>query len=118
VLLLDTGLGDAGDEAEAWYRPRRVPVDRALAGVGLGIEDVGLVVNCRLHFDHIGGNPAFAGRPLFCQRGELEAARAGDYTVPELVDREPVDAARYLGRYACHVGDLEVSQDDTGNGSG
>jgi N-acyl homoserine lactone hydrolase len=86
VLLLDTGLGEADDETEAWYRPRRVSVDEALGTVGLATADVGLVVNCHLHFDHIGGNPRFAGRPLFCQRTELETARAGDYTVPELVD--------------------------------
>src|SRR6476661_774863 len=67
VLLLDTGLGDAGDEAEARYRPRRVPLDEALATAGLRADEVALVVNCHLHFDHIGGNPAFAGRPLFCQ---------------------------------------------------
>ena len=86
VLLLDTGLGKADEETEAWYRPRRVSVDEALGTVGLTTADVGLVVNCHLHFDHIGGNPRFAGRPLFCQRTELETARAGDYTVPELVD--------------------------------
>ncbi len=86
VLLLDTGLGGADDETEAWYRPRRVPIADALSTAGLTLDDVSLVVNCHLHFDHIGGNPRFAGRPLFCQRGELETARAGDYTVPELVD--------------------------------
>jgi N-acyl homoserine lactone hydrolase len=86
VLLMDTGLGDAGEETEAWYRPVRVPIDDALGGAGLAIDDVALVVNCHLHFDHIGGNPRFAGPPLFCQRRELETARAGDYTVPELVD--------------------------------
>src|ERR1700749_1604118 len=68
VLLLDTGLGDAGEETEAWYRPVRVPVDDALREAGLAVDDVALVVNCHLHFDHIGGNPRFAGRPLFCQR--------------------------------------------------
>ncbi len=26
VLLLDTGLGAADEETEAWYRPRRVPL--------------------------------------------------------------------------------------------
>jgi N-acyl homoserine lactone hydrolase len=86
VLLLDTGLGVADEEAEAWYRPRRVSIGDALATVGLAAGDVALVVNCHLHFDHIGANPGFAGRPLFCQRRELETARAGDYTVPELVD--------------------------------
>ncbi|WP_151084075.1 MBL fold metallo-hydrolase [Nocardioides cynanchi] len=86
VLLLDTGLGQADDETEAWYRPRRVSIDDALATAGLATGDVGLVVNCHLHFDHIGANPRFAGRPLFCQRRELETARAGDYTLPGLVD--------------------------------
>src|SRR3954451_17600023 len=82
VLLLDTGFGDADEETEAWYRPARVPLDDALRAVGLGIDDVSLVVNCHLHVDHIGGNPRFTGVPLFCQRQELEVARAGDYTVP------------------------------------
>ena len=86
VLLLDTGLGDAGEETEEWYRPVRVPMDEALGVAGLTTDDVSLIVNCHLHFDHIGGNPRFAGRPLFCQRRELDLARAGDYTVPELVD--------------------------------
>ncbi|PVG83199.1 MBL fold metallo-hydrolase [Nocardioides gansuensis] len=86
TLLLDTGLGDAGPEVEAWYRPRRVSVDDALRQVGLTTHDIDLVVNCHLHFDHIGGNPTFGGRPIFCQRHELDAARTPDYTVPQLVD--------------------------------
>ncbi len=86
VLLLDTGLGDAGPETEAHYRPRRTPLAAALDSVGLGVSDVDLVVNCHLHFDHVGANPAFAGRPIFCQRSELEAAGVTDYTVPALVD--------------------------------
>jgi N-acyl homoserine lactone hydrolase len=86
VLLLDTGLGEAGAETDAWYRPRRIPVQDALRTVGLTTDDIGLVVNCHLHFDHVGGNPSFRGRPIYCQRAELEAARAPDYTVPHLVD--------------------------------
>lgn len=86
VLLLDTGLGDADEETEAWYRPRRVRVEDALPRVGLTTDDIDLVVNCHLHFDHIGGNPSFAGRPIHCQRSELETARTTDYTVPALVD--------------------------------
>jgi N-acyl homoserine lactone hydrolase len=86
VLLLDTGLGEADPETEAWYRPRRVTIDDALRKLGLTLDDVDLVVNCHLHFDHIGGNPAFAGTPIHCQRAELDTARTTDYTVPQLVD--------------------------------
>jgi N-acyl homoserine lactone hydrolase len=92
LLLLDTGLGEADEETDAWYRPRRVHVADALASVGVALGDVAIVVNCHLHFDHIGGNPQFAGRPILCQRTELETARAGDYTVEALVD---FDGARY-----------------------
>jgi N-acyl homoserine lactone hydrolase len=86
TLLLDTGLGDAGPEVEAWYRPRRVPLESALGQVGMTTADIDVVVNCHLHFDHIGANPTFRGRPIFCQRTELDSARTTDYTVPQLVD--------------------------------
>jgi N-acyl homoserine lactone hydrolase len=86
LLLLDTGLGRADEETEAWYRPRRVDIRDALGSLGLAVGDVDLVVNCHLHFDHIGGNPNFAGRPILCQRQELETARTTAYTVPALVD--------------------------------
>jgi N-acyl homoserine lactone hydrolase len=92
VLLLDTGLGEGDAGTEAWYRPRRHRLDDALGSLGLTVEDVSLVVNCHLHFDHIGGNPRFAGRALFAQRLELDTARAGEYTFPELVD---FDGASY-----------------------
>lgn len=92
VLLLDTGLGEADADTESWYRPRRVTIERALHRIGLTPGDVDLLVNCHLHFDHIGGNPAFAGHAIHCQRRELETARTTDYTVPELVD---FSGARY-----------------------
>src|ERR1700728_88938 len=57
------------------------------AEVGARVEDVRLVVNCHLHFDHCGGNPDLPGRPIFTQRVELETARtAENYTLPELID--------------------------------
>ncbi len=86
LLLLDTGMGSHPD-VDAHYQPRRRPLPAALAAAGARTEDVRLVVNCHLHFDHCGGNPGLAGRPIFAQRVELETARtAADYTLPELVD--------------------------------
>ena len=85
---MDTGLGVGDEETEAWYRPSRVGIADALSTVGLSVGDIDLVVNCHLHFDHIGGNPSFPATPIHCQRKELETARAGEYTFPELVDFE------------------------------
>lgn len=102
VLLLDTGLGEADEETENWYRPRRVKIEDALRTVGLRVEDIELIVNCHLHFDHIGGNPALPGRPILCQRRELETAHTTNYTVPALIDfagarYEPLDGETQIG---------------------
>jgi N-acyl homoserine lactone hydrolase len=35
LLLLDTGLGEADEETETWYRPRRIRVDDALRAIGV-----------------------------------------------------------------------------------
>jgi N-acyl homoserine lactone hydrolase len=86
LLLLDTGMGRHPD-VDAHYQPRRRALPAALAAAGARAGDVRFVANCHLHFDHCGGNPALAGRPVFTQRVELETARAaGNYTLPELVD--------------------------------
>jgi N-acyl homoserine lactone hydrolase len=84
-VLLDTGMGEDAD-VDAHYRPARRHLTTALADVGVRPEDVQLLVNCHLHFDHCGGNPQLAGRPIFTQQIELDAARTADYTLPHLVD--------------------------------
>ncbi len=86
LVLLDTGLGQGDAETEDWYRPQRVPLEDALRALGAALDDIEVVVNCHLHFDHCGGNPLLAGRPVMCQRGELEVAQAGNYTMEHLVD--------------------------------
>ncbi len=89
LVLLDTGMGSAPD-VDAHYRPRRRDVRDALRDNGIAAADVALVINCHLHFDHCGGNPVFAGRPVVVQRRELDLARQPDYTLPELVDHDGV----------------------------
>lgn len=85
LVLLDTGMGTDAD-VEAHYRPVRRSLPAALADAGVSPEDVGLVINCHLHFDHCDGNLGLVGRPIFTQRVELEAARGNNYTLPDLVD--------------------------------
>ncbi|MFJ9471016.1 N-acyl homoserine lactonase family protein [Streptomyces caniferus] len=86
LVLFDTGVGAADPETEAHYRPRRRSLEGALAAVGVPLSEISLVVNCHLHFDHCGGNPLLAGRPIVVQSVELAAARGGDYTIDALID--------------------------------
>ena len=85
VLLLDTGMGNDVD-VDVRYRPKRIPLGVALETAGLTADDVQLVVNCHLHFDHCGGNPLLPGRPVIVQQVERAAARGDSYTLPDLVD--------------------------------
>ncbi|MBA3265704.1 MAG: N-acyl homoserine lactonase family protein [Nocardioidaceae bacterium] len=86
LVLFDTGLGLGDGETEDWYRPRRIALTDALTTVGVALHEINVVVNCHLHFDHCGGNPMLAGRPVVCQRRELAAAEQGNYTMEHLID--------------------------------
>ncbi|MGW3557924.1 MBL fold metallo-hydrolase [Streptomyces sp. NPDC000963] len=78
ALLLDTGMGTGSPETDAHYRPVRRPLT-------VGPADVDAVVDCHLHFDHIGGNQRFPGTPVLVQRTELALARAGGHTIDSLL---------------------------------
>lgn len=66
LVLIETGLGNKSDERaieiygiDALPDPPAVGADRVQAGVreaGFSPEDVTLVINTHLHFDHAGGN--------------------------------------------------------------
>ncbi|MBB6080240.1 glyoxylase-like metal-dependent hydrolase (beta-lactamase superfamily II) [Streptomyces paradoxus] len=86
LILFDTGIGSAGPETEARYRPRRRDLQNALSAAGVALDDISLVANCHLHFDHCGGNPLLGGRPILVQDVELATARKGGYTIDALID--------------------------------
>jgi len=57
------------------------------------MDEIKIVANCHLHFDHCGGNPLFAGLPIVTQATELSLARTEPfYTLRNLVEFE---GARY-----------------------
>jgi N-acyl homoserine lactone hydrolase len=86
ALLFDTGMG-SDPEVDCHYLPRRYELREALAAAGTRLEQVTLVTNCHLHFDHCGGNPLLGDRPVFVQTTELSTARkTQDYTLPELIE--------------------------------
>ncbi len=86
LILFDTGIGRGDPETEAHYRPHRRNLQAALSAAGVTLDDLTLVANCHLHFDHCGGNPLLAGTPILVQDTELACARKGGYTFDELID--------------------------------
>src|SRR5262245_54140571 len=83
LVIVDTGMVESHPEIEE-YRP----TVRPLTEQDVDLDQVILVINTHLHFDHCGGNRLFPGTPIYVQRVELEAARGPDYTIPEWVDFE------------------------------
>lgn len=88
-VLVETGLGDKWSEKQArmYGIERRAPFGESLRALtGCAPEDVTIVVNTHLHFDHAGGNtvldeggrhaPAFPNARYFVSREEYEHAEA------------------------------------------
>lgn len=92
-ILVDTGLGPKEDEKfQRMFAVERTPtILESLKRLGLGPDDIHLVINTHLHFDHAGGNtmrredgsirPAFPKARYVIQYGEFEdAGRANERT--------------------------------------
>jgi N-acyl homoserine lactone hydrolase len=92
VFLWDTGIGEH-PEVERLFKPVRWPLEAQLAALGVRMDEVRVIGNCHLHFDHAGGNSLFPGVPILAQRVEHEsAAIVEDYTIPGIAD---FSGARY-----------------------
>lgn len=86
-ILVETGAGDKWppkfNDIYAFEKPPRL-LDK-LAALGLAPEDISIVINTHLHFDHCGWNtrvidgrlkPTFPNAKYFVQRGEFEHAKS------------------------------------------
>ncbi len=104
AIVFDTGIGQADEETEQHYQPVRRSLRAALSGIGLDLDDVRFVVNCHLHFDHCGGNPAFSRTPIVVQETELANAHTVGYTFPTLIDFPEA-------RYETIAGEIELIPD-------
>ena len=87
-VLIETGIGDKWSPkfVEMYGIDRRSSLDETLkAKTGYGAEDISIVVNTHLHFDHAGGNtrlnesaevvPSFRNARYFVSSNELEHAQ-------------------------------------------
>jgi glyoxylase-like metal-dependent hydrolase (beta-lactamase superfamily II) len=102
LLLYETGIGCGNERLDSYYQVVPRPIGAELEAYGHHIDDVRLVVNSHLHFDHCGNNMKFPGVPIYVQASEYEAAQQPDYTVPEWVDFEGAE-------YAIVDGDTQVA---------
>lgn len=88
LVLIDTGVGDKGDEKfnDIYGIERPGTLAGSLGDAGFAPKDVTIVINTHLHFDHAGGNtgltpagklaPVYPGARYVVQAGELSAAQS------------------------------------------
>lgn len=101
IILIDTGVGEGNAYIDRVFEPQRASVAAELGRYGVATNDVSIVINSHLHFDHCGNNRVFSNATIYVQAQELEIARTTAYTVQNWFD--------YGGaRLVPVAGDLEV----------
>jgi N-acyl homoserine lactone hydrolase len=109
LILVDTGVGTGNELINALYRPEHHDLGEAIAGTGHRLDEVAVVVNSHLHFDHCGNNRLFPGVPVLVQRREYEAAHQPHYTDPSWVDFPGATITRLDGDHAVAAGVCIIS---------
>jgi N-acyl homoserine lactone hydrolase len=74
AVLVDTGVGGPDEVLSDWRVVNRSAAD-ALAELDMTPDDINLVINTHLHFDHCGQNAVFKHAPFYVQRAEAERAK-------------------------------------------
>jgi len=100
LLLVDTGVGWDDADIDADYQPRHQSLPEVLIAHGLNRQDVALVVNTHLHFDHCGSNRLFPRVPIYVQADEYTAAHTlAHFTIPTWVDFPDAHYAQVGGEH-------------------
>ena len=102
LILYETGIGRGNRFIDDSYQVAQRSLEAELGANGHDLDEVRLVVNSHLHFDHCGNNSLFAGVPIYAQTSEYEVVRQPYYTVPEWVDFDGAE-------YALLDGDAQVA---------
>lgn len=125
LVLIDSGVGNK--EAARFYEiygiensgdAGRTALERGLNAAGFTTDDVRLVINTHLHFDHAGGNTfrdadgsvraTFANARYAVQRGEFDyASRANERTSASYFTHN-WDVVMAAGRFDLLEGDTEL----------
>jgi N-acyl homoserine lactone hydrolase len=102
-ILVDTGIQSLAmyEEYAPCMQDDYETLEGALAMVGWRPEDVDIVINTHLHFDHCGQNSRFPQARFVVQKAEREAAHHPIQTqvtfyLPELFDPPAVSASAWI----------------------
>jgi len=119
-ILVDTGLGPKEDDKfHRMFAVDRTPtLLESLKQLGLGREDVHMVINTHLHFDHAGGNtmkeqdgtivPTFPKARYFVQHGEFEDAAWANERTKGSYRRDNFTPIAHLHQWEFLHGDTEL----------
>jgi glyoxylase-like metal-dependent hydrolase (beta-lactamase superfamily II) len=118
-ILVDTGLGSKEDEKfQRMFAVERTPMLLdSLKRLGLGPEDIHMVINTHLHFDHAGGNtmnengtiiPTFERAQYFVQHGEFEDATRANERTKASYRRDNFTPIAHMNRWEFLHGDTEL----------
>jgi glyoxylase-like metal-dependent hydrolase (beta-lactamase superfamily II) len=128
LVLIDNGAGnkesakfadifgiDNAASDSARYATR---LEESIAGAGFGIDDVDIVIDTHLHFDHAGGNTrrmddgsvalSFPRARYIAQRGEFDWAHLRNERIQASYLRHNFDPVMEAGRLELVDGDVDV----------
>ncbi len=119
-VLVDTGLGDKEDtKFQSMFAVERMPtLQESLRQHGLSRDDIHMVINTHLHFDHAGGNtvtngsrellPAFPKATYYVQRREYEDAVQANERTRASYRRDNFTPLAQVNQWAFLDGDREL----------
>ncbi|MFQ5991205.1 MAG: MBL fold metallo-hydrolase, partial [Nitrospiraceae bacterium] len=118
-ILVDTGLGNKWDAKlqDMFAIDRRPPLHESLERQGLSSDDIHIVINTHLHFDHAGGNtvkqngalrPTFPNAAYFVQRGEYDDAVNANERTKASYRRENLEPIQDCRRWEFVEGDTTL----------
>lgn len=110
-ILVDTGIGELPEKHRRFHTIKRKTdqtLKRQLQRHSLRPEDIDMVVNTHLHFDHCGNNSAFGNAKFYVQADELRYAYDPDRFQRTAYIREPLDVG---GDYVPSHGRYQLTDD-------
>ncbi len=90
LVLIDTGIGDKNNQkfTDIYQVKKEINLEKSLSAIGVSPNDINIVIDTHLHFDHCGGNtkidangkivPSFPNARYIIQKAEWESANNPD----------------------------------------